>query len=293
MADLVNNVLALGFFDAIHCGHKYLFDEGKKIANELNTDLCVVTFDDNFYSLLGRNSDEIFLLEERKKILKEYGINKVLVLPTNKEFLEKDKMQFLDFLMQFSPKGIIVGSDYRFGKNAEGSIDDIFEFFNKNTIVKKCNLLEKFNKKISTCDIKNYLKNGEIKTANILLGNRFFYYGKVVHGKENGRKMGVPTLNLKIPYNKIKIKEGVYATLTEIEGKSYKSITNVGTHPTFDNADFNVETYVIEGNFNFLYDKTVRIYFLDRVRDVIRFNSPEDLASQINKDIEFARSIYD
>ena len=105
--------------------------------------------------------------------------------------------------------------------------------------------------------------------------------------------MGVPTLNLKIPYNKIKIKEGVYATLTEIEGKSYKSITNVGTHPTFDNADFNVETYVIEGNFNFLYDKTVRIYFLDRVRDVIRFNSPEDLASQINKDIEFARSIYD
>lgn len=284
-------VLALGFFDSIHIGHRYLLNEAQKEAAKRQDNVLVATFDDNFLSALGRNDEEIFLLNERQRILSSLGFNETLVLPSNEEFLSVSKKEFLDFLFEKNPSAIVVGKDYRFGKKAEGDVLYLGEYCKEKGIsVIVVDLLDYGGEKVSSSTIRKLLKEGNVGVASEMLGGRFFYSGIVKSGRKQGRSIGFPTVNVDIPKNKICLRGGVYATKTVVSDKEYDSVTNVGVHPTFNDEYFNVETYVIDEKID-LYDKNVRIKFYEFLRDIVKFEDKFQLAKQIEKDVERAKEV--
>lgn len=287
-----NKIIALGFFDSIHLGHRALIEKGKELANKTSSDFCVTTFSDDFLKLINKANKEVYLLAERKEILNNLGVNNLFVFDTTPEFFNMSKDSFLEYISTFLPTGIVVGNDYKFGKNAEGTVEDILAYFeNKNVPVKVCNLVQVGEKKISTNDIREYLTDGEIEKANKLLGERFFYSGIVTHGKKNGTKMGYPTINVEIPDGKIKIKSGVYSSYTYVGTDRYLSVTNVGGRPTLNDKHFNVETHLVDVNQD-LYGEKVRIEIISFLRDIKKFDNLKELSLQIEKDVETTKRMY-
>ena len=288
----MKKILVLGFFDSLHKGHRFLFEQAKRFAGD-EKEIYITTFDDGFLHAVGRNDDEIYLLAERKEILQKIGRFNIIVFPSQSEFILKTKEQFCSFLLKLDPTHIIMGSDYRFGKNAEGDTEFLRDFFNnKGVNVVICNFLTDHGEKISTRTIKKLLLGGDIVKANELLVDPFFYEGNVVKGRQDGRKMGIPTLNISIPFGKIKIKSGVYVTRTQIGDKKFLSVTNVGSHPTFGDFSFNVETHlIVNEEITIQYDEKIRVYFYQFIREIVNFRTKDDLIKQIENDKKFAKEV--
>ena len=274
----------------MHKGHRELIEEGKKLAKELNAELCVVTFDDDLCGLLSKTSKEVYLLREREEIISSLGINSIKVLPGSKEFLQTDKIEFLKFLSDFNPAGFVVGSDYKFGRYAAGDADLLKDYFSDKGVKVKICPLKLFNgEKISTTEIKLLLSEGKIEEANYLLDAPFFFTGTVVEGLKNGRKLGLPTANIDFDARKFIPKEGVYMTKTIVDGHSFLSVTNIGMHPTINTEKANLESHILDFDGN-IYKKSIKIEFYKYIRGVIRFKNADELKAQIAKDIVRTRN---
>lgn len=289
MADInkAKTCLALGFFDSVHRGHRYLLQQGKAIAQQLDAKLTILTFNDDFLLNLGRKDKEIYLLEERIELLNNLGYQNIIVLNPTKEFLMKTEHEFMNYLLSLNPVAIIAGNDYTFGYAGKGNINTLSNFFNSNCVkVFEIDLQKFYNSKISTSQIKKLLTEGHIQKANKLLGSEYYISGTVVKGRGIGATIGIPTANIEINRMKHVPAQGIYQTVTEVDNVVYKSVTNVGAHPTFEDKNFNIETLLIgfEGN---LYDKKIKVYFQKRIRDIIKFNSVQSLVEQIKQDIDF------
>lgn len=287
----MKKVIALGFFDSIHIGHRLLIERGRGIAEKANAEFALATFGDDFLTALGRKEEEIFLLNERKEILEGLGVKEIIILPTDKNFLSCGKTDFLKYLSSFNPCAFICGKDYRFADKAEGTAQDLKEYFSPEGIETEIlDLLCVNGEKVSSRDIRRYLNEGKSEEAAKFLGQRFFYEGTVKPGRKDGQKMGFPTVNIDIAPEKIKIKSGVYVTVTVAEGKRYLSVTNVGTHPTFNDGVFNVETYVI-GTPGELYGRKIKVEFCRYIREIQKFNDKNELAERIRRDVEIAKEV--
>lgn len=286
----MKKIFVLGFFDCIHIGHRFLFDVAKRDAAS-DDQIFVTTFDDDFLHSIGRMEEEIYVLAERKEIFNQLGRFQLVVFPSEKTFIEMEKNRFCAFLLHFSPDEIVVGKDYRFGKNAEGDVEYLIKYFvDKNIKVVVSDFLRVNERKVSSREIKEKLYAGEIEEANSLLGESFFYTGIVEEGRKDGRRIGIPTMNIPIDKHKIRIKSGVYVTETEIDGQNYLSVTNVGIHPTFEDDTFNIETHLVDRKID-AYGKRIKIYFYRYIRGIRTFDSKEKLSEQIKNDIVFAKEV--
>jgi riboflavin kinase/FMN adenylyltransferase len=284
-------VLALGYFDAIHKGHQLLLNEAQKLADSMDSEVLVCTFGDNFYELLGEKSKDIFLLAERKKILENFGFNNICIFDTTKEFLKKSKEDFMQYLLQFNPKGIVVGADYTFGQNASGNAEILKSYFEKKNIKTQIiDILLTEKEKISSTLIKQYLSEGNIKKVNELLNFEYFCKGEIVFGRQVGTSLGIPTANINISSKKYPPKSGVYVSKILIRGKLYSSITNIGEHPTFSDDKFNIETHIFDFNEN-IYNEEAIVYFKKYLREIVKFSTKEQLIKQINIDIKIAKEV--
>lgn len=288
-----NTVLALGYFDSIHRGHQLLLSKAQNVAVDMGGELLICTFGDDFYSNLGKDNFEIFLLSERRKILKSFGYGNLFIFDTSKSFLSQSKEDFLQYLLHFGPKAIVVGTDYSFGKNAFGRVEDLRAFFiPKGIKVEVIDLLFEDNEKISTTLIKQNLSAGNMDKVNRLLNFNYFLTGNVVEGRKDGTKIGIPTANININSKKLTPKAGVYASKLIMDGKTYFGITNIGNHPTFDDNNFNVETHIFDYSGN-IYQKEVTISLIKYIREIKKFDSKELLVEQIRQDIVFAKEVLE
>lgn len=289
MAALTNkSVLALGFFDSVHIGHRFLLNKAAAIATDFGAELRVLTFSDEFFANLGRKDKEVYLLQERIRLLTSLGFENITVLEPTKEFLAQSPEHFLDFLQKMKPVAIVAGKDYTYGYLGKGNMQSLSEYMSGIGIEVFEVDLQKYQKeKISTTKIKELLDKGDIEGANMLLGESFFVTGNVQKGRGVGKTIGIPTANISVPNLKQLPREGVYKTRTLADGIVYSSITNVGAHPTFEDRNFNIETLLLgfDGN---LYNKEIKVYFESRIRDIKKFAGPGELAEQINSDIAYA-----
>lgn len=285
------NVYVLGYFDAVHRGHRALISEGCRIAGRHGCGLYAVTFGDGFYESLNLSQKEIYLLRERREIMRALGAE-VVVLPSSEEYLNKTAEEFLAELKALNPYAIVAGSDYRFGKNAAGDAELLSAFFAEGDVnVRICGLLKEYGEKISTSEIRKLLSAGEVRKAQQLLGEPFFISGTVVGGFRNGRRIGIPTANVDFERYKFIPKNGVYATETFAEGKCYPSVSSVGCHPTFNDAHVNLETHLINFDGD-LYGKPIKVVFYEYLREVKTFASASELKFQIGNDIAEAEAFY-
>jgi riboflavin kinase/FMN adenylyltransferase len=282
-----NTAVTLGKFNALHKGHqkliKYICEEKEKKGCET----VLFSFDTSNIN----NQKLIVTKEERATLCERLGIDHVIFYPVNKKTMAIEPERFIeDILVEaLDVRTVVTGQDFCFGRDRQGNVDMLKEYGAKygfEVIVAES--VEVDNTKVSSSKIKEYLMEGLIDKANEMLGYDYFIMGKVSEGKRIGRTIGTRTINITPPGNKILPKKGVYKTTTWVNGKSYKSITNIGTNPTVKSDDeIVVETHIFDFDKN-IYDEYVKIQFEKFIREEKKFEDLEALKSQIALDISQA-----
>ena len=286
----VDIVIALGFFDSIHVGHTSIIKKAQELAKDLRACSAVFTFENDIDKVVGGSTGLVLTFEERLKKLSKLSVDSVVSTVFTKEFSKLSPFEFFNLLVEnFNVKAIACGRDYRFGYKGSGDV----ELMKGLCIDRGIHLLVVDDvtlnlTRVSTTQIKEFLLQGNIQKANILLGENYSISGVVTRGRAVGREMGFPTANVLIASEKLKIKNGVYKTRVEIDGKEYKCITNYGARPTFNLEEVLTETY-IDGFKGDLYDKNITIYFDEYIRECVKFDSVEQLILQLQKDVEKIR----
>lgn len=281
-------VLCLGWFDSIHKGHKKIINSAKILCEKTNANLAVLTFLTDENCMILKKMQQVFEFDERVILLEKQGVNEVICVNFNQEFANKNPVEFLDELCDNRLiAGFVCGKDYKFGKNAEGDINLLINYCKQKKLSFEIIDFEtdETGDKISTNKIKNLLLSGNVKKVNQLLQGEFFVSGEVVQGRKQGRTLGFPTANIILSENKIKFKRGVYSTVTEVDGVLYKSFTNYGSAPTFDFCKDIIETHLLNFSGD-LYGKKITVYFKDFIREIIKFESKQQLIEQLQNDLK-------
>ncbi|MBQ8426608.1 MAG: riboflavin biosynthesis protein RibF [Clostridia bacterium] len=286
-------VLALGYFDSVHLGHRKVIETAKRYAIEHGATLTVLTFGGNLRAMLSCGDDKVvYLAKEREGLLKQLGVDDIYFAPVDFSFLSMGKLAFLNKInRKYNVICYVCGEDYRFGKFGKGDVNDIKRYAeekNQHYIITETELYE--GKKISTSYIKRLLTMGSIEKANELLVNPYFVTGKVCDGRRVGRDLGFPTLNLNIHKEKHRLRDAVYAGHAYIDGVKYTAIMNYGPRPTFDLNDKIIEAHILDFNGD-LYGKEVMLCFDAYIREIQKFSGMEDLKNQLKKDLEKIKGI--
>ena len=287
-----------GTFDGIHIGHKKILNKVSQEAHDLNFESVLITFDPHPRKVLFPDQAGLQLintLEEKLQLLESCNISSVIVHPFTLEFSRTSALIYVRDLLvnQVKMKNLVIGYDHQFGKNREGSIEQLSELaplydFKVNEIPAQ----DIDDVKISSTKIRYALSDGHVKEANTYLGYEFFITGIVIRGKGRGKGLGYPTANINIGNpDKIVPKPGVYLVFVDIDGASHKGVLNIGNNPTFElGDDQSIEVHILDFDRE-IYDQKMQIRFIERIRDEVRFESKEALITQIGKDIERAREL--
>lgn len=288
---LSDTVLVLGYFDALHRGHKVLFDKAKEIAQQNKLEIVVLTFPETPKLVFSRFHPELLLHitypEKRLEKFAEYGVDKVYYIDFTSQFAKISSDDFIrDYITTLKARAIVVGFDYKFGNNLTNCDYLKRNFSGEVHIISE---QQYQNEKISSTRIRELINQGDISEANQLLGYTFSTRGIVVHGDAIGRTIGYPTANFE-PIDRTFIpKDGVYITELRIDGVKYRSMTSVGKNITFDGKELRLETHIFDFSAD-LYGHTIEVFWLDKIRDMSKFKGIEELVSQLKKDEKIARN---
>ena len=283
---LQDTVVTLGKFDGLHLGHRELVDE---VLKSEGLTKVLFTFDVNPISIL--RDKEFKLIEtgdERTKILKNFGLDYIIDYPFTKETISTTADEFIDKIIvgKLGAKKLVVGTDFKFGKDRLGDVS-LLEKRSKDCGY-ELRVIEKkkmYGEEISSTRIRNLIKEGKIKTANELLGRHFSFSGEIVHGNHLGHTVGMPTINIRPDEDKLLPPFGVYASDTELDGRIYRGITNIGVKPTISkNNPAGVETWLF-GLDEDVYGHYAKVNLLDFIRPEMKFDSLEDVKKQVNIDV--------
>lgn len=277
--------IALGFFDCIHIGHKRLVDEVEKYAASHNgVKSALFTFRNDPNVLFGKEK-EIFTFSDRVCVLDNLGVDVVISACFDTNFMSMSPLDFISGLANNKKIELIaVGADYTYGKNAEGNVNTLREFCDQNGI-KLCVVpFETVDgEKLSTRNLKKLVSTGDVVALNKILSAPYFIKGVVLHAKHNGTGIGFPTANLAIDNDRLSLCEGIYATMTHVDGEVYQSMTNVGAKPTFNDNSPSIETYIFDFDAD-LYGKEIQVDFIARTRDIQKFDDKSKLHDRLKLD---------
>ncbi|MGD8387772.1 MAG: bifunctional riboflavin kinase/FAD synthetase [Desulfobacteraceae bacterium] len=293
---LIRPVLTIGNFDGVHEGHRVLFQRVRERAQELKGQSVVMTFEPHPIKVMkpGNGPPLITLTEQKLELIGKAAIDVILCLPFTPEFAAISARDFVEDILvrRIGIREIVVGYDYSFGAGREGNI----------TLLRRMGAELGFDVQVlgpitiddvpvSSTAIRNLVQEGDLPAARRLLGRNYRMYGTVVQGKGRGASLlGFPTANLN-PIDELVPKEGVYAVLVEVDDRTYQGLTNIGKNPTFKNNALSIETHLLDFSGD-LVGKSIRIEFLERLRNEKAFKSVQELADQIGRDIEQARAVF-
>lgn len=274
--------LILGTFDGVHIGHRLLIEEGKKRQKNV---AVLLIYTNKKMTKDHQKSGVLTSLEDRVNMFKELGVKTIYLLNLGDDLLKLSPREFVNnVLIPLAPAEVVVGNDFRFGKDAKGSSTDLASFGKDYFMTTDVDPLLYNSDKVSTSLIKDYLLNGDPKTAKFLLGTYYKLTGLVTKGYGLGNKLGFPTANMALDPTYFLPKHGVYFVRVKIKNKVYFGMASLGFHPTVNE----VKVPLLEVNiFNFndrIYHETLCVEFIDFLRPEIKFQNVKDLVTQLNKD---------
>jgi len=288
-----NTITAIGNFDGVHLGHKKILKFLSKKADELGLFSMVLTFSPHPEKILGETRVKMIqTLDQRLEEIKKFGIQAVLVISFDKKFSNFSGQEFIQKILVnlLRAKVLIVGKNFRFGKNREGDTFLLRRLASRfNLQVFSLPSVSKGEMIVSSSLIRKFLQEGEIEKHNVLLRRTYVIEGEVIKGKSRGKILGFPTANIQTR-NEI-VPPGVFITNVTIGLKKIPSLTNIGHCPTFGQQETNIESYIINFSKN-LYGKKIRIHFIKKLREEIKFDTSEKLSQQIKKDIDTAKDYF-
>ena len=280
-------VIALGFFDGVHRGHQAILRTASALAAEKGMQSAAVTFESHPRAYVrGRAPDMISTFRRRCALLQEAGASLVIALPFDRRMAETSPEEFADLLKErYRCAAVVCGENFRFGKNAAGKPEDLSRFGLETHTVPPVTY---GGRVISSTYIRECVRQGKVGLARRLLGRPFALEGHIVGGFQVGRTLGYPTVNLCVDDGILLPRRGVYVTEALVEGKRLKAVTNVGTRPTFTDADIvSVESYLLDFSGD-LYGEAIQVRFLKFLRPERGFADGDALREQIGEDIRQA-----
>lgn len=285
-------IYALGFFDGVHLGHQALLQACRELADKHGCRPGAVTFTVHPEALVTGNAPTLLNTnEDRKRMLRAYGINSVKALPFDRDLMTTHWSDFLNQLVEGGAAGFVCGEDFRFGSGGIGTAKKLAAFCEKRdlpyTIVPE-QVMD--GERISSTRIRELLEQGELTQANRLLGHAHIFSGKVLSGKQLGRTLGTPTANLAFPAGVLIPKFGVYACKVSVGDQIYSAVTNIGTRPTVNGQGITAEAHILDFDED-VYDKKITVALCHFLRPEQRFDSLEELKAQIAADTAKARQI--
>ena len=282
-------VLVLGYFDGIHLGHKALFERARKVADERGLTVTVLTYPESPRLAFSRFTPELLLhltsQEQRYLLLEKNGVDQLVMTPFTSEFASNTPEEFIErYVKGLNAQALVAGFDYHFG-NCRADVQDLMELFDGQVeIVSEVSLS---GEKVSSTRIRQAIQSGDVSLANQLLGYPFMTEGIVVHGDARGRTIGYPTANL-APFDRVHLpSEGVYVAEVEVDGKRYRAMTSVGKNVTFDGTELRIEAHIFEFD-RFIYGEKMTIFWLEKIRDMVKFDGIEGLMEQMKSDESYA-----
>lgn len=284
----MKNALALGTFDGLHKGHMSVVNAA---VNSGFKSIAVIFAEPPAASLLNKEHANILDLKQKIILLKKIGFEDIVVLDFN-AVKDITAEQFLNSLKaEYNPKKICCGFNYTFGKAKSGGVTLLAQFCKENNIqLSVSDNVMCDGVSISSSHIRSLINEGNINKANTFLYEPFSFCAKVIHGDERGRTIGIPTINQIYPKNLVLPRFGVYSTNCKINGKNYKSITNIGYRPTYKTDIITAETHILDFNLD-IYSKNVTVTLNEFLRDEIYFDNIEQLKNQISIDIKKVRGV--
>ncbi|HOO90844.1 MAG TPA: bifunctional riboflavin kinase/FAD synthetase [Syntrophales bacterium] len=293
--DLKNCIVTIGNFDGIHLGHRELFRKLVTEARTRNTKSVVITFEPHPQKILHPEMRPFFMLttlDEKLSLIQSCDVDAVILIPFSMEFAKTTAQEFVENILweKLRLRKLLVGYDYAFGKGKEGNAGFLKASGEKLGFeVEEIGAVKSDGMISSSTAVRLAILDGNVKQASEMLGRPYGVTGTVVKGYRRGTDMvGYPTANIKS--EKVIPAIGVYAIIAELDGVRHSGVINIGTNPTFGNKEISAEVHLLDFKGD-IYGREITIHFIARLRDEKKFNNPEELGRQIQKDIERAREI--
>ena len=287
-------IYALGFFDGVHLGHAALLTQCHRLATEKGCKSGVVTFDTHPDALVfGEAPLLINTPADRQRLISGFGIDRVVSLPFDEAMKHMPWQNFFHLLVEkHHACGIVVGSDFRFGYQGEGTAQALQALCKAQDIA--CTVVPQLSMDgavISSTHIRSLLEAGKMEQAVRFLGHPHILTGEVVTGRRLGHTLGIPTANLLIPNGVVVPKQGVYACLACFDGEKYPAVTNVGNRPTVGGHRITVEAWILDFDGD-LYGKEITLEFHHFLRREEKFPTLEALKAEILENALQTRNFF-
>ncbi len=291
---IVKPVLTLGSFDGIHLGHQLLLQRVVQDAKALGGSSVVLTFEPHPLKILAPEHAPRLILTHKDKmlLLQSFGVDVVIIQAFNSSFAHVEAEEFVRryLVERLQVHKMWVGRDLRFGKGRKGRVEDLIRWGVGGGF--EVGIVEPVvlgGVRISSSRIRELIERGQVHEVGRYLGRYHFVSGRVATGHQRGRQLGFPTANI-VPRTEVLPMDGIYATFLQVEGVQWPSVTNIGVNPTFGNGPRTIESYIFDFSGD-LYSRSVKLFFVRRIREEKKFPSPEVLVEQMKKDVLSAQEI--
>jgi riboflavin kinase/FMN adenylyltransferase len=294
---LKNAVVTIGVFDGVHHGHRTIIERMKDVAKNTNSETVLVTFNPHPRMVLYEDCKFLKFIHSRSRkvdLLARTGIDYLIEIPFTKEFAQISARKFISDIIvdKIGAAHLVIGHDYHFGKGKEGSFDGLVEMGEEfGFSVEQIPPVQLNGITVSSTEIRKALHEGNISKANSLLGYEYSLFGEVIYGKQLGRTIGFPTANIEVP-NKLKLiaANGVYACRILWKNKKLIGMGNIGFRPTVNGNYLTIEVNIFDFNKD-IYGDYLTVYFVERIRDEMKFEDLNALRIQLQKDEVSVREI--
>jgi riboflavin kinase / FMN adenylyltransferase len=291
----INPVITIGNFDGVHLGHQTLFQKVKDRSRDVAGQSVVITFDPHPIKLMRPNKSLPLLTttEQKIKLLAALNLDVIIVHPFSAEFGAIPAREFVQhyLLQRLGAQEVVIGHDYRFGRNREGNIALLQSLGTELGFpVHVVDAIQINDTIVSSTLIRNLISDGQVHAATEFLGRPYEVTGEVIYGHGRGaRLLGFPTANIKAD-NELLPPAGIYAVQVELQGQIFPAVANIGTCPTFGNEESSLEVYLLDFDQD-IYGQRLAVEFVQRLRDERRFPDLPALVAQIKADVAAARQI--
>ena len=287
------HAVAIGVFDGVHRGHLAVF----RALREAHPDLPIaaLTFGTHPAAIVtgAKPPPALLSLQDRLELFAQAGLETAAVIDFTDATMSLSPTEFIEthVVDGLNAKAVAVGSGFRFGAGATGTVDTLRLLGQeKGFVVVETPIVDLHGTEVRSSAIRAAVASGGVELAARMLGRRFGISGIVVAGDARGRTIGFPTANVTMPTCLVRPAGGVYAVICTVDGVAYPGVCNVGTRPTFGGSDEVIEVYLFDIDID-LYDSDMRVEFVDRIRNEQRFASVDALVSQIRTDVQQAKMI--
>jgi riboflavin kinase/FMN adenylyltransferase len=286
-------ILTIGNFDGVHLGHQEILKKLVSRSKKMGLPSLVVSFSVTPETFFGRPKARLSSFRDKHLFLESMGVDKHLLIRFNKGFSELSASSFINQILvqKIGVKHCFIGDDFRFGKGRLGDFSMLKAASHENNYtIEKLNSVLLDGLRVSSSAVRNFLTDGNFTGAEKFLGRPFSISGKVAHGDKLGRTIGFPTANISI-HRKLSPILGVYSVLVVLKSKTYNGVCNVGKRPTLGGKNTLLEVFIFDFNEE-IYGEYVTVIFKQKCREEKKFESFDELKTQIKKDVEKSRLFF-